>query len=395
MRNDIAEFTEEIKAQHGPDEIRPYTTRSFTAVARAILPPQEFFLGDVFAMGQVQCVVGQGGLGKSRLSLNMVRNQVLQIPFADMPTGNRPLRHLLMGSENSIYRLQYDTRRMLRGLTDEECTRLDEFIELATIEAPHDAYISLGSESNLVRWQKTIEHCKPDVLWVDPYGDVHAGDANSDNDTRYTISTLFRLLREVNPDAGLVILHHSRTGANNIAQATGFDAANFGKGSKALYSASRAQINLAPYDESESPAIVMVCAKNNNARRFEPLLLTLDEETMTYTSEPIDIEEWHQRVLTAARGSKKPQKVSVVPLADYHHAVLNALSDGPIPSGSLHTKVKAAIGKGDKYVSSLIADCVFHEVIAKTPRIKEKDGRVLYGTPKQVTAILNPELKGV
>jgi hypothetical protein len=58
------------------------------------------------------------------------------------------------------------------------------------------------------------------------------GEANSDEDARQTLSALRRLLRKVSPAAGMGILAHARTGARNIAQAMGYDAANFGKGSQ-------------------------------------------------------------------------------------------------------------------------------------------------------------------
>jgi hypothetical protein len=93
--------------------VRPYSTRAWDELARMQLTPPEIVWGG-FALGGSCVIFGQGGLGKSRFALNLARNQVLGIPFAGIPTAPRPLRHLMMGSENSIHRLQSDVRRMAR-----------------------------------------------------------------------------------------------------------------------------------------------------------------------------------------------------------------------------------------------------------------------------------------
>ena len=201
-------------------------------------------------MGIIAVIFGQGGLGKSRLALNQARNQVLGLPFAGMPTGGGPLRHLMMGSENSIHRLQHDVQKMSAGLSPEQIKLLNDNIRLATLENPDDPFISVADVVNVERWRMTLQGYRPNVLWVDPWGDVLAGEANNDEDARGTLQILNRLVRQVDHQAAMIILAHSRTGVKNIAQAVGFEGANFGKGSKALYSAARCVWNLVPSDES-------------------------------------------------------------------------------------------------------------------------------------------------
>ena len=149
---------EEIQSTtaEGADIIRPYSTRAWDELARMNLTPPEIVWGG-FALGGSCVVFGQGGLGKSRLALNLARNQVLGVPFAGLPTAPRPLRHLMMGSENSIHRLQGDVRRMMAGLSAEQVARLGSHIRLATLEGPEDSHISLASPANIERWQKTLE----------------------------------------------------------------------------------------------------------------------------------------------------------------------------------------------------------------------------------------------
>ncbi len=300
--------TEQAATPEGADVVRPYSTRAWDELARMLLTPPEIVWGG-FALGGSCVIFGQGGLGKSRFALNLARNQVLGIPFAGIPTAPRPLRHLMMGSENSIHRLQHDVRRMSAGLSAEQVALLGEHIRMATLEGPEDCHISLASPRNVERWAVTLEGFPPDVLWVDPWGDILDGDGNSDDDARATISTLRRLLRKVNPEAGLCILAHSRTGASNILQAVGFDSANFGKGSKALYSAARCVWNLAPGSESEDPPLVCAHAKCNDKPKEKPFAIRLDPESMTYNREDgFDLEAWQADLSARARGKRGPKK---------------------------------------------------------------------------------------
>jgi AAA domain len=271
------------KADCGAPEYRGYTIKGWREVLDTLVPPREYFFGsDFFGLEQIQCIIGQGGLGKSRFALNMARNNVLQLPLCDQPTGTRPLRHLFIGSENDIHRWKIDMACMSRGLIGRELDLLEENIHVTTLEAEGDAFINLGDEDAVARWEETLERFKPDVVWVDPWGDVIDGESCSDGDIRKTLSKIIRLTRAVNPKAGVVILAHARTGRTNIEQCVGYDAPNFLKDGKALYSTSRAVVNLAPYDESEHPLIVMGFAKNNNGKKPVPIVIGLDDKTLTY-----------------------------------------------------------------------------------------------------------------
>lgn len=291
------------------ETIIPYSTRTWGEVFRMQLPPLIHFWGNCFAIGRLGVIFGQGGLGKSRISLNISRNQVLGLPFGGMSTGDKPLRHLHMGSENSIHRLQADIRAMSIGLSQEQQDRLAEHIFLATLEMPDDPYVNLSDPANVERWRATIETRAPDVLWVDPWGDVQAGDSNADTDARWTISELTRLARTANHNAAVSVLAHSRTGVKNIIQAVGYDAANFGKGSKALYSCARCVFNLAPVDESESPPVLVYCAKNNDGPRVPPFVLRLDTERMLYELDAgFDLDAWASDLQARGNGKRLATK---------------------------------------------------------------------------------------
>lgn len=301
--NEMLKETETVQADtpEAADIVRPYSTRAWDELGLMILTPPEIVWGG-FTLGASCVFFGQGGLGKSRVALNIARNQVLGLPFAGLPTARRPLRHLMMGSENSIHRLQNDVRRMDAGLSTGDIAKLGAHVRLATLEGPEDTYIAL-TPANVERWRVTLEDWPPDVLWADPWGDLLDGDANGDEEARQAIGILRRLLRRVNKDAGLGILAHARTGARNIMQAIGYDAANFGKGSKALYSSARCVWNLAPGDETDNPPLVAVHAKSNDAPKEKPFALRLDVESMLYIRvEDFDLESWRADLAGCANG---------------------------------------------------------------------------------------------
>jgi len=312
-----------------------FTARSWGECVNVELPPKRFIIGKLFAQGQVQAIFGQGGLGKSRLALNMARNQVLGQPFLGMETEARqPMRHLFVGSENDLHRWQIDTRCMSKGLEEEQMNALASHIRVTTLEHQGDTFINLGDEENEQKWRDTLRAWPPDVLWVDPWGDVLEGDG-FDCDVRSTIATLRKLAGAANPDCGIVILAHARTGAANIAQAAGFDAANFGKASKALYSCARAVVNIAPYDASKNPDLAWVPAKNNNGTLPEALRIRLDPQTLTYSAvEALDVEAWQDEVKTASKMTWKKSGVRFDP-----DAVLG-LAAKPLTKTELHAAVR-------------------------------------------------------
>lgn len=312
------------------EPVRPYSTRSWGEVSRLNLPPPVWFLGECFALGhgrvRPHVIFGQGGLGKSRIGMNIARNQVLGFPFGGMETGTGPLRHLLMGTENGIHRLQNDIRKMSAGLSPEQLALLESHIWLATLEAADDPYVTLSDPANVERWRATVEERRPDVLWVDPWGDVQAGDANAETDARWTISELTKILGSVKRDAAITILAHARTGVKNIMEAVGYDGANFGKGSKALYSCARSVFNLAPGNEDENPPVLVACPKNNDGPRPPTFALELDPASMTYNYiEEFDVDAWLEEMRERASGRKKTVRIELTD--EEALAVLGSQSD--------------------------------------------------------------------
>jgi len=308
---------------------KPYSVKRWSEVHDLTLPPRECFLGSVYCRGQLQALVAQGGLGKSRLSLCLARHQVLRQDFAGFPVGSRPYRWLFIGNENSTHRLQEDVRRMTKGLSAAEQGLLNDHIFLHTLDSFEDALITIGDPHTIQRWSDTLAAYKPEILVVDPWDEVRFGDPNDDADTRASLRELLKLCRKYDPDLGQLVLHHARTGRQNIAQATGWDKANFSKGSKAFYSSCRSIINLSPADKDDHTRLVMSCGKCNDARPFKTIGLRLHDDTgLSELDQTFDEEAWRLDL----EGKHTGVKVSI-------QDVIDCIADGHRTASAIESEL--------------------------------------------------------
>jgi hypothetical protein len=103
----------------------------------------------------------------------------------------------------------------------------------------------------------------------------------------------------------VAIVHHARTGAANVGQAGDlFNAGNYGRGSKALYSRVRCEIQLAPADRDDPNRLVLACGKANDAPKFEPRCVVFNPETFEYSVDPdFDIDAWRNDVAGKRSGA--------------------------------------------------------------------------------------------
>ena len=313
---------------------KPFTVLSGAELRSVSVPPKVNVLGDgVIALGQLSTVIGQGGTGKSRVVMQTAISQVMGWPVAGMPTHPEPLRHLLIGTENSIYRQKSDYLKMTAALTPNEKALVDAHVFFHVVREIDDAFINLGSDDIRKKWQDTIESTQPNCIYVDPFGEVNVGDINKDVDVRQTLRELTKVCRLFDPTTAIIIVHHGRTGRQNIAQAVGWDKGNFALGSKALYSGARSQINIAPADPDDHSRIVVSCGKSNDAKPFDPVGLKLNEETMLYDIDPnFHLNAWKDDV----EGKRSNANFSIAEAAE-------TLADGPKKIGEIH----AALGGED------------------------------------------------
>ena len=273
---------------------KPFTVLSSAELLAKVLPEKVSILGDgIIVLGQLTSILGQGGTGKSGFTMQLAIQQILGRDFAGFPTHPVPLKHLLIGTENSIHRQQSELRKMTADLADAERELLGQCLFFHVVESMDDAFINIGSDEICKKWQLTLEQIQPDCVFIDPFGEVVVGDINKDADVRSTLRELTKICRRHNPNTAIIVVHHARTGRGNIAQAVGYDKGNYGLGSKALYSGVRSQLNLAPADSEDPSRIVFSCGKSNDTKPFKPMGLKMDERTMTYQVDPtFNVDAW-------------------------------------------------------------------------------------------------------
>jgi hypothetical protein len=149
---------------------------------------------------------------------------------------------------------------------------------------------------------RTMTDEKPDIIVIDPWGDLVAGEELNDRDVRETVQTLRRCEKDARINAPCFIVCHARIGANEEAKARGMDEGNFMKNSKCLYSIARYFINVRRASFDDNPPIELVCAKNNNGVKPPPVAGKLNPKTMSYeVIADHDADAWQRELENYAR----------------------------------------------------------------------------------------------
>ena len=306
MASDSAPFAEDnFDSQQMLEDAPKFTTLDALDIeADDSEPPKEVWGGLRLAPGQLMEVIGGSGIGKSRMMLNLAINQVLGRDFAGLPTCKEPLNWLFYGNENGFYRFRNDLRQMLKFCTADERERLRGHIFLPTMSSSLDAYVSFTDEENRGKLKTTIQYRNADVVVFDPWGAVIHGDELDDGDVRNTIREIVEVLAAIEgkPTVG-IILNHSRNGYKEFAAAAGFEGANYGKNSKAIFTVMRNVWNLRPAHFGEPVTkIEMIHAKSSDFAAYPPRAVNFDPNTFTYRLDPdFDHEIWQYELERAKR----------------------------------------------------------------------------------------------
>lgn len=273
----------------------------------AFKPPEgAIVLGDsILERGKWTSFVGVGGLGKTRLVLWLAVCQIRGRAWCGLDVHGKPLRWLLLSTENGLRRWQTDLAAMLAGLSQEDCDLIEANIRILALSDDEDGDLNAGSPEAMARLAVTLREHKPDVIGFDPFADMIDGDENKTEDVVRTCRTLRQIVRREAPAAAVLLIHHARTGSANVAQAgDNFSAGNFGRGAKALYSMVRAEIQLAPGDRDDSNKLVLACGKNSDGPKFPARGVIFDAPTCSYQLDPaFSLEDWRADV-TGQRSGK-------------------------------------------------------------------------------------------
>ena len=431
---DATNFEKAIAADDAA-EVGKYSVRGAWEIACLDLPPLEtIWNGIALSPFAIYGVAGAPGRGKSRGTFDLARQQVLGRDFMGLPTLQRPLKWLIVGSENDIHRLNFEMCRFLfhadpismkglnnderkriaaeNGFTAADIERLDANIRPFTLEQPDDCYISLADEDNQKKLTQTMKDETPDVLVVDPWGDLIAGEELNDADVRATVQTLRKCEKDAEINAPCFIVCHARIGANEEAKARGMDEGNFMKNSKCLYSIAQYFINVRRASFDDNPPIELVCAKNNNGVKPPPVAGKLNPETMSYeVITDHDANAWQRELENYARTQSgrggASVKKQVVDIGNDVAEILQAARDEAaeseerfrgMPKGKLCELVQARFADRNVTLTEKRFRIALTSLVTKTKEIaisEPFDSRREYvGTPDEIAWVKDAKKNG-
>ena len=300
----LKEFETEVV---DPPKRAPLTIRTIDEILAMTFDGADLILGNGYlSRGERTAMCGMGGVGKSRLAMQLACCCRAGRDFLGWPTNGRELRFLFLQTENSCKRLQDDLVRMLSAFTPAEQENIKAGIFFHTLEGDEDGFLMLDAE-NLERVGNAITENAVDVVVYDPLRDFSLDDLSSDKFMGDTLREITRITKRGNPKRVALVIHHALTGKAGVQKATGFDRSSFGRNSKVLFAWARAQINVAPAKAEDNSIIIIASGKCNDAPEFEPFAARLNFETMLYArDEDFDMEGWRVEVAIAKSSRVQP-----------------------------------------------------------------------------------------
>jgi len=324
---------------------KPLTVRSIDEIMAYQPDDNDLILADGYlCKGERTVWLGQGGLGKSRLSVQLACCCTLGLEFLGVETRGRGGRWLFLQTENGMRRLKYDLDHMRQGYSAGEWSHIKQHVFFHTLEGDEDGIILLNEEKHFARAEELIIRVMADVVVIDPLRDSHSGDLNGDQDMTIATRNITRLAKVGGrTDRAMLVLHHALTGKAGAGKATGFDRSSFGRNSKALQGWTRAQVNIAPGSADNSNVLVIASGKNNNFKEFSPYAIELDPLSMTYqVKEDFDMETWQAEIAGTTTTTRKS--------CSHDIAELLRIAGGEIEKKKLIDQAKVRTGRGENHI---------------------------------------------
>jgi protein gp37 len=327
-------------------------------------PDDRYVLDGIFSKGQPMTLIGPGGVGKSRLLLQLAAAMVTGKDFIGIQMPERRLRWLFLQTENSNSRLKSDLLKIKEWIGPERWPEIEECFLIHTLENDRDIFLNLDDEGNRRRLEAVIKQTAADVVVFDPLSAFAKGSMNSDSTIRAVCKAITELSRGGNPDCSIIVVHHALTGKAGAKKATGMDRTSFGKGSKELHSWTRGQINVAPRSGDDPRKLIISCGKNSDGAEFVPFGVRLDVTTMIYELDP----EFEQETETERQfgDERKPSPQSVLRLVE----------EKPMKRPQLIEAVMDRFGCGKSSAYTLISTALDDRLVEKA-----RSGELVPATP--------------
>jgi hypothetical protein len=292
------------------DQLKPLATRPFTVwrpsqfMAWQEPPGSHLLLPAYITLAELTAIVGQAGVGKTRLILWLAICQILQRDWCGLVTGGDPANWLIMSDENSISRLKRDLTAMIANFTADERARLDDHLLLHAIVEEDDGNLWLGDPIIRSRLVATVQSANPGAVIFDPLANLAPEDPSKPAGMKDTIRLVSDILRRSAPRAARILVHHARPGRQNILGGVGFDSSAYASGGKSLVASARCQINVMPGSEEDPSKLVVSCGKINNCEPFKTRGVIFNGDTFTFSvDETFDLDQWRADVEGKTRTS--------------------------------------------------------------------------------------------
>lgn len=272
--------------------------------------PGAYLLGDGYLeRGAWTSLVGVGGLGKTRLALWLAVCLITGRDWLGLKAGPKPPRVVFLSSENVIRRWKRDLSKMIAQMSEEHRSALEEKLLILALLPDAECDLRPNDSEGAARMVATLAAAAPDLVIFDPLADMIDGEESKTGDMIKTLRALGDVQRQGCPDAALLVIHHSRSGADNVAMAGDrFNAGGYARGSKAFYSRVRCEMQLAPGHKDDGRLLVLACGKANNTEMFTPRGVVFDPETATYSVDPaFDYQTWRDNV----QGKRRSTAVTI------------------------------------------------------------------------------------
>ena len=309
----------------------------------------------VLAKGQFMTLLGPGGIGKSRLAIQLAISSITGRNFVGLETHGTNQSWLFVQTENNCRRLQSDLRNFKKWAGENWAT-VNERLHFHTVESDCDSYLPLNDSGAFNRIRQLIRDIKPGVVVFDPLRDFGVGDLNSDADMGETCQSIARLVRDGDPNRACIVLHHSLTGKIGASKANGFDRGSFGRNSKVLQGWTRGQINVAPASAEDNTRLIVACGKNSNGREFPPFGIKLNPDTMVYEVDPsFDLKAWEGEV----SGKTSTPILSAEKVAE--------LCDGSLTKAKLVKLVRTETGCSQAFAYRVLDKAADRKLIVRNP----------------------------
>jgi hypothetical protein len=290
-----------------PKRTTSLSLRSVSELRAMQFDDSDCYVGDrMLAAGQPTSFLGPGGIGKSRMVLQLAVCCILGRSFLDLETHAAGKKWLVLQTENSNRRIRSDIEKLIKGLemNEADLKALNRCLTFHTIEREQDAFLDLGEAKIFEDVEAAIFDTAPDFVVLDPLNTFTSGDLNSDRDCRAVLMAISQAVKKGNPNRVPFVVHHSLTGKAGASKAVGWDRGSYGRNSKVLHAWVRSQWNLAPADPDDDTKLILACGKNNNGKPFGEIGVVYDEGAGIYRVDgDFDAETYREAI--GADGKRK------------------------------------------------------------------------------------------